>query len=318
MEHLDFILRERAIFAEGQALERNGPHRDPGQGHDLVPELRQHPAHFAILPLGEDHFENGRFPLLTDHADAPGPDLAFRQPDAVDQLVEHLAFGGSGHDHPVQLLDAELGVGQLIGEFAVVGQQNQPRAHLVEPADGIDALGNLGQDVDDARASGRVIIRGDVPFRLGDRVIDHPLEMDGLTVDGDLGLSRVHLGPELFDDFAVNRHSPLADDVLAGASRANTGVRQNFLQSLHTRRRFLPLSSGIGRLPLLRGTTGPWSAIWTVVSPFFRPWGPSIGHDDPILNRFRSRELRAKKHERQGVPQPAIISCPPTICPGVL
>jgi hypothetical protein len=124
VEHLDFILRERAIFAEGEPLERDGAHRDPGQGHDLVPELRQHPAHFAILPLGEDHLQNRRLPLLADHADPPGPDLAFRQPDPVDQFVEHLAFGGSGHDHPVQLLDAELGVRQFIGELAVVGQQN--------------------------------------------------------------------------------------------------------------------------------------------------------------------------------------------------
>ncbi|SIN71420.1 hypothetical protein SAMN05444166_0354 [Singulisphaera sp. GP187] len=302
MEHLDFILRERAIFAECEALERDGADRDPGQGHDLVPELRQHPAHLAILPFGEDDLEDRRLPLLADHANASGADLAFRQPDSVDQLVEHLAFGASGHDNAVELLDAELGVRQLIGELAVVGQENQPRAHLVEAADGIDALGHLGKDVDHPGAAGRVVIGGDVPLGLGDRVIDHPLEMDGLTVDGDLGLPRVHLGSELFDDLTVNRHPPLADDILAGASRADSGVRENFLQSLHTRRRFLPLSSGIGRLPLLRGTTGPWSAIWTVVSPFFRPWGPSIGHDDPILNRFRSRELRAKKDERLSVP----------------
>ncbi len=52
-----------------------------------------------------------------------------------------LFFGGlAGDFDEIGLLDAGCGFGELVGEFAVVGDQQQAFAQVVEAADGIEAL----------------------------------------------------------------------------------------------------------------------------------------------------------------------------------
>jgi hypothetical protein len=149
-----------------------------------VAELGEHPPDFAILPLGEDHFQDGRLAPLADRPDALGPDLPLGEPDPLHQLVEDIPGRRAGDDHSIELLDAVAGVSQLVGEFAVVGQEHQPDAHLVEPADGVDALGDLGEDVEHPGTARGIVVGRDVPLGLEDREVDRLLDLDPLAVDG--------------------------------------------------------------------------------------------------------------------------------------
>ena len=103
---------------------------------------------------------------------------------------------------------------------------------LVEPADGVDALGNLGEQVDDARPARWVEVGRNVALGLVDGVIDHRLEPDRLAVDGDPSSGGVDPRAELADDLAVDGDATLEDELLAAAARAQAGVGQHFLKPL--------------------------------------------------------------------------------------
>jgi|GEM_PF-4970508 len=78
-------------------------------------ELGKHAPHFAILAFGEHHFQDGGLSFLADHSNITGSDLPLGQPDPFHQLVEHLARRGARDDDPVELLDAEARMGELVG-----------------------------------------------------------------------------------------------------------------------------------------------------------------------------------------------------------
>jgi hypothetical protein len=118
----------------------------------------EHPADLAVLPFGQHHLENARMTLVPDQPNPLRPDFTFGEPDPLRQLLEDLAPGLAGDDDAVDLLDAEFGVRELVGELAVVGEEHQAGALLVEPAHRVSALGDLGKEVDDAWFAGRVVV----------------------------------------------------------------------------------------------------------------------------------------------------------------
>ena len=109
-----------------------------------------------------------------------------REPDAGDQLPQVRRVRLAGDLHVVGLLDAEARVHQLLGQVAVVGQQQQALAVLVEPADGVDALIDVRDQVEGQRPAGGVVVGAEVAARLVDRPVDVLLGPDGMVVDGDL------------------------------------------------------------------------------------------------------------------------------------
>ncbi len=182
-EQVDLTSGQRPELTGGQPLDRDRADGDPGQGHHLVTQFGQHPTDLAILPFGEDEFEDGRLASLTDHLDPLGPDFSLGQPDPVGQLAQDFTLGRAGDDDSIEFLDTKFRVGELVGEFAVVRQKQKPDTHLVEPADGVDALGDLGQEIENAGATGWVVVGGDVALGLVDREIDGTLDLDLLAVE---------------------------------------------------------------------------------------------------------------------------------------
>jgi hypothetical protein len=249
-----------------------------------VAELGHHPANLTVLPLRQDELEDGGIPFSTNRSDMLGADLPLGQPDPFGQLGQNLAVGLPRDDGAVDFLHAVLGVCEPIGELPVVGQEHQPGAHLVEPANRINPLGDLREQVDDPRASRGILIGRDVPLGLIDRVVDHPFEVDPLAIDRDLRTAGVNLAAELADDLTVHGDAALENHFLARAARANAGVRQHFLQPFHA------AGSGLGRLS--RPTRGlRRSRSWRAAGPLsmdrllsFPPRGAAVGHDDFILS----------------------------------
>jgi hypothetical protein len=214
----DFLGGEGSELAGLEAAELDGANGHAAEAHDLVAELGQHAADLAVLAFGEDHFEDGGLALLAGDADLAGAGLAFSQPDALGEVAEGSVVGGAGDEGAIELFDAVSGVGEAVGELAVVGQEDEAGAGLVEASDGVDALGDLGQEIDDAWSAAGVVVGGDVALGLIDGVVDGDFEFDGDAIDGDFGLERIDLGAELLDGFAVDGDAALFDEFFAGAT----------------------------------------------------------------------------------------------------
>ena len=159
LQQVDFVRAQEPPASGLEAFQRDRPDGDARQSHDLVAELREHPAHFAVLPLGEHKLHHGRVALVRDRLRSLGPNFSFREPNAIDELLQNFRRRGSRDHRAIHLLDAELGVSQAVGHLPVVREQHQPSAHLVETAHRVDALGDLGDEVDDSRTSRRIVIR---------------------------------------------------------------------------------------------------------------------------------------------------------------
>ena len=78
----------------------------------------------------------------------------------------------AGDLHVVDLLDAVPRMREPVGQLAVVGDEDQPFARHVEPADAEGARRVGRQQVDDARPAGRIARRADHARRLVDGKVD--------------------------------------------------------------------------------------------------------------------------------------------------
>jgi hypothetical protein len=125
-------------------------------------------------------------------------------------------------------------VGQAVGEFAVIGEQEQALRLGVEPAHVEEALALVLvlQEVADAAAALRVLHGGDDAAGLVEDVVLQvlvELEPDAVDVDG--SLRRVHADAEFRDDGAVDLHPPVEDHLLAHAARGDAGEGHDLLQA---------------------------------------------------------------------------------------
>lgn len=217
LEQFDFSIRQRSADGGFDSFEADRPDGDPLEGHDLVAELGEHPPDLAVLAFGQDHFEDRRLTATAHDFDPLGTDLAFGQPDPLDELVKDLASRQAGDDDAVHLLNPVLRVSEPVGELAVVGQEDQAGTHLVKPPNRVHALGDFGQEIDHPRAARWVLVGRDVPFGLMNGEVDQAFEPDRLAVHRDLGLGGQDPGSQLAHDLAVDRDSPLEDQFFTGA-----------------------------------------------------------------------------------------------------
>ena len=214
----------RQEVAEGELSDR-----DTLELMDLVPEVREHAADLAVLPFVEDHLEDGALLVLRFHMDMLGPGHPLRQADAAAELVDGVRSGDPRHLNEVFLLDAIPGMGEEIGQLTVVGDEDQPFAHSVEPADGEQPL--LARDeIDDARPAVGVEVRGHHADRLGEHV-DNALRVgEPLAIDPDLLAEGIDAGAEFRDHLAVDLDPACRDQFFAVPPAAEPGRREHLLK----------------------------------------------------------------------------------------
>jgi hypothetical protein len=230
-EGLDLRPGQQPPLPREEVAERELSNGDPLELMDLVAELREHAADLAILPLVEDHLEDRALLVLGLEVDVLGAGHPLGEADAATEFIERFRGGDPRHLDEVFLLDAIPWVGEEIGKFAVVGDEDQPFAHPVEPADGKQPL-FPGHEVDDAGPAVRVEVRGHDADRLGEHV-DHPLRVgEPLAVDPDLLTERIDAGAELRHHLSVDLDAPGRDQLLAVPPAAEAGCREHLLESL--------------------------------------------------------------------------------------
>ncbi len=230
-EGLDLRPGQKPPLPRQQVAEGELPNGDTLELMDLVAELREHAADLAVLPLVENHLEDGALLVLGFEMDVLSAGHSLREADAAAELVEGFRSGNPRHLDEVFLLDAIPWVGEEIGQFTVVGDEDQPFAHPVEPADGKQPLFPR-HEVDDAWPAVRVEVRGHDADRLGEHV-DDPLRVGKpLAVDADLLAERIDPGAELCDHLTVDLDAPGRDQFLAVPPAAESRCREHLLEPL--------------------------------------------------------------------------------------
>jgi hypothetical protein len=237
-----------------QPLDRDRAHGHALEVHHLVAELSEHAADFPVLPLGEHDLQHRGVAPVADGPHPLGADFPLGQPDPLDELVEGFPFGIAGDEGAIDLLHAELRVGQPVRQLPVVREDHEPRAVLVESAHGVDTLGDLGEEVHHPGTAGGVVVGRDDPLRLVDREVNAALGLDPLAVELDLLTCRIDLGPHLADDLAVDADAALEDQLLAGTSRSHAGPGEELVQSLGSGR---PRALGLRPRPRPGGSLRP-------------------------------------------------------------
>jgi hypothetical protein len=125
----------------------------------------------------------------------------------------------------VAFFDLEAGVREAKGQFPVIGQEEEPLALKIQPADGEDPLPGGRKKIFDRRPMKGVFESNQITgWLIQDKVNQTPLFLDVVAVDLDPVLARVDLGPELPDDSAVDKNSAFYDQSVRFAPRGHTGL----------------------------------------------------------------------------------------------
>jgi hypothetical protein len=101
------------------------------------------------------------------------------------------------------------------GEIAVVGHEEQSLAGLIQPADGIDALFDVRQQVDGTGTAAGIAVRAEMTDRLVHDPVNELLRPDRVVIDGNLVGCGVDPEAEVFHSYPINLHAPGADERIA-------------------------------------------------------------------------------------------------------
>ena len=228
---LDFGPSELPPLAGEQVPQREFADTDPLELVHLVPEPRQHATDLPILALVEDHFEDCALLVLRADLDPFGMHLALSESDAPADFVEQLLRWHSRHLDQIFLLHAIPRVGEQVREGAVVGDEDHPFAHAIEPADGKQPL-FTGHEIDHPGPARGVEVGGHHADRLVEHV-DDPLRIgQSLAVDPHLGLEWIDSRPQLCDDLPVDLDATRSDQLLAGSPTAESRCGEHLLEPL--------------------------------------------------------------------------------------
>ena len=118
----------------------------------FVAQLREHAADFAVLALVPSTIRSVAFSPFAFMLDALGFTLPSARKTPVSSCCKS-SFVGNPRPEPSKSSRRRTCVHQPVRQIAVVGHQQQAFAVLIEAADGVDALIDMGNRVDGERAA---------------------------------------------------------------------------------------------------------------------------------------------------------------------
>ena len=212
-------------------------------GHGVPQEL-ENTAHDAVAARVD--LDAHLLLVLLDVGNLVGEDLAVFERDALGDAVHVGARQGFVERHLVDFLLLVGRVRQLLRKVAVVGEQQQPEAVLVETSHRVDALRAGARDQLHDRLSGMGIVeRSDVALGLVQHQVDLLLALHRLVVEPHF-VGRQHLGSQFGDDLAVDRNDARRDEIVGLAARADTRLGDEAVQA-HLARLLLGIEFRIRR-----------------------------------------------------------------------
>jgi hypothetical protein len=229
-------------FAElaGLYIENQGAVADTANLLDVVADLLEHLAQFAIAALDDDDFVPGvvAFAHLADAGRGRTNFVMFFRAAALDgnafaESVESLFGWLAGNFDEIGLFDAGSSLGELIREIAVVGDHEQAFAQVVETANRIEALGSLREELHHGGTAFRVSHGGDEAAGLIEHEVAQALgALQQLAIDADVIASSVCLGTQRGDDLAVDLDASSGDHLFRMTATGDAGLGEDLLQAL--------------------------------------------------------------------------------------
>ena len=177
---------------------------------DLVAEELEHAADLAVASFMDGDFHTGqvRLRVIANIVDIGRGRHAVLQLDAVCQVLQD-RIGNAPFDLDfISLVDEAAGMHEDVGQFTVIGHDQQAFRILVQAADGVDAVLFLPEIVHDRRPALVIARRGDDALGLVEQIIMLRLRFQGLAVDGNAVLVGVDFRPQFADDDAVDADAP--------------------------------------------------------------------------------------------------------------
>ena len=195
---------------------------------DVMADFFEHLAQLAVAALDDDHFVPG-IVALADLADlgrsgahAPGTCTRTASLDdyALAQRVEHVFRRLAGYLHQIGLFYAGGGLGELVGQFAVVGHQQQAFAEVIEASHGVQALVFCREELHYRWPALGIADGSDKALGLIEHEVANPLgALQQLAVHAHVVARGISLGAQFHHDLAVDLDSASEDQLFSFAAR---------------------------------------------------------------------------------------------------
>jgi hypothetical protein len=197
----------RAFGEVSQAQRADG---DASEQKNLVSDASQDSADLAVLPFGQRHLQFGG--SFSDCPNARPLDSRhpFGEIDSFSETKELRWIQLALHDDEVGLGDTVLGMGQLLSQLPVVGQEQQPLAGTVQTADRKKSTA-IRHQVDRANSSLWISIGAEHPCWFIEHQISGALLSEYFPVDADRAGDRIDSTMELDADLPIDLDAALFD-----------------------------------------------------------------------------------------------------------
>ena len=193
----------------------------------------KHPAHLAVFALGQHELRLAAGVVGGEQSGAPGFQKIPLVAQANRELLQCLRLEPLGQRHAIGLEQAVARVRHLLAKLAIVGQQDQPLAVGVEPADGEEVPPVCRQQVEHRPAIVRVVagaeklrglVEGDEPLGPGP---------DRAAVERHFVPGGINLRAKQLDDLAIDGDATGEDQLFAFTAGSHSGLGEKFLQANH-------------------------------------------------------------------------------------
>ena len=191
----DLVAGQRPVGPGRHIAQSQRSDGDPSQRHHFVAQSGQDPPDLAVLAFAEDDLEFGDFRSSFDQLDPLDFDQPLGDVDAFTHLTHGFRINFAGHHDSVNLANLIFRVRQTLGQFAIVGHQDQPFAAAVEPADRKNAFGRRDQ-IDHPRSALGIAIGGHHADGFVDGKVNQSLRPQQRSVDFDFVVVRVDGGAQ--------------------------------------------------------------------------------------------------------------------------
>jgi hypothetical protein len=169
-------LSEGAPSAGLEIAEEEGADAGSAEAVDGMADCFQHAADHAFAAGVNGQLDEGSFAAGAQEANSGGPAGAVVKHDTAREPAQHGGGGAAADLGLVHFFDLVAGVGEAIGEVAVVGDEEQALGVGVEATGGVEALFDVPQQIEDGGAAAMVydggkgaagLVEEEVPLGLG-------------------------------------------------------------------------------------------------------------------------------------------------------
>jgi hypothetical protein len=217
-ESRDFGGVEGAPVGGFKCAKMDGANSDSEEFEDLVAELVAHMSDLSFEALLQDDSET----VVGQGVHIHGPGEPAFDPDSAQHFFPVLDLEGFVEGDLVFLIDVAAGMGEGVGEVAVVGDQQEAFAFHVEAAHVEDARPFRGQEVEDGSAVAFVACGANKTLRF----VERGGELLGGVEDALSGFDDVpglDLGGKICDDMAVDPDFSVLDELFDPAAGSEAG-----------------------------------------------------------------------------------------------